>query len=131
MSDEITKVMDEQRGIEIEYARLVEQREQLKGITNKRQLEETKQEIVRIAAELKDSTRKLCRQLEKKPAVEQNQNQVRKHKHELIRTTAMVFDEMENDLTFSQFSRLIQEQIDEQDKYRQLKEKEKELTLQI
>lgn len=70
MSDEITKVMDEQRGIEIEYARLVEQREQLKGITNKRQLEETKKEIIRIAAELKDSTKKLCRQLEKKPAVE-------------------------------------------------------------
>jgi len=61
MSDEITKVMDEQRGIEIEYARLVEQREQLKGITNKRQLEETKKEIIRIAAELKDSTKKLCR----------------------------------------------------------------------
>lgn len=70
MSDEITKVMDEQRSIELEYGRLVEQRDQLKGITNKRQLEETKQEIVRIAGELKDSTRKLCRQLEKKPAVE-------------------------------------------------------------
>ena len=46
MSDEITKVMDEQRSIELEYGRLVEQRDQLKGITNKRQLEETKQEIV-------------------------------------------------------------------------------------
>ena len=36
MSDEITKVMDEQRQIEMEYARLVQQRDQLKGITNKR-----------------------------------------------------------------------------------------------
>ena len=46
MSDEITKVMDEQRGIEMEYARLVEQRDQLKGITNKHRLEETKDEIM-------------------------------------------------------------------------------------
>ena len=46
MSDEITKVMDEQRGIEMEYARLVEQRDQLKGITNKHRLEETKDEII-------------------------------------------------------------------------------------
>ena len=38
MSDEITKVMDEQRQIEMEYARLVQQRDQLKGITNKHKL---------------------------------------------------------------------------------------------
>ena len=46
MSEEITKVMDEQRNIEGEYARLVEQRDQLKGITNKHRLEETKGEIL-------------------------------------------------------------------------------------
>ena len=42
MSEEITKVMDEQRQIEMEYARLVQQRDQLKGITNKHKLQETK-----------------------------------------------------------------------------------------
>lgn len=46
MSDEITKVMEEQRSIEGEYARLVAQRDQLKGITNKHRLEETKNEIM-------------------------------------------------------------------------------------
>ena len=46
MSEEITKVMDEQRQIEQEYARLVQQRDQLKGITNKRRLEETKADIM-------------------------------------------------------------------------------------
>lgn len=63
MSEEITKVMDEQRQIEMEYARLVQQRDQLKGITNKNQLEETKKDIMRVAKDLKDSTKKLCRQL--------------------------------------------------------------------
>ena len=45
MSEEITKVMDRQRQIEEEYAQLVHQRDQLKGITNKHRLEETKREI--------------------------------------------------------------------------------------
>ena len=111
MSEEITKVMEEQHQIELEYAQLVEQRDQLKGITNKQRLEETKQDIMvsalhngrnymterlrfplfmmapqfelhsfvtlftcvqRVAKQLKDSTKKLCRQLQKKPAVEHN-----------------------------------------------------------
>ena len=46
MSEEITKVMEEQRNIEAEYARLVAQRDQLKGITNKHKLAETKQAIM-------------------------------------------------------------------------------------
>ena len=46
MSEEITKVMEEQRQIEAEYARLVQQRDQLKGITNKAALEQTKQDIM-------------------------------------------------------------------------------------
>ena len=46
MSEEITKVMDEQRDLELEYARLVKQRDQLKGISNKAKLIETKAEIM-------------------------------------------------------------------------------------
>lgn len=62
MSDEITKVMDEQRSIEMEYARLVQQRDQLKGITNKHRLEETKNEIT-VSQQQQQSiskTRKKC-----------------------------------------------------------------------
>ena len=154
MSDEITKVMDEQRSIEMEYARLVQQRDQLKGITNKHRLEETKGEIMvslarissivygsytnskifllqDIAKELKDSTKKLCRQLQKKPAVESNQQQVRKHKNDLIKTVVSVYDEMETDLTFATFARNIREQIDESHKYEKLKLQEKDLSQEI
>ena len=46
MSAEITKVMDEQRELEEEYARLVQQRDQLQGISNKTKQMETKQEIM-------------------------------------------------------------------------------------
>lgn len=63
MSEEITKAMDGQRDLETEYADLVTNRGQLKGISNKHKLKQTKQDILRVAGELKDQTRKLCQQL--------------------------------------------------------------------
>lgn len=60
MSEEITKVMEEQRNIEAEYARLVAQRDQLKGITNKHKLAETKQAImVSLAISARCNTKQL------------------------------------------------------------------------
>lgn len=45
MSEEITKVMDEQKYLEEQYAALITQRGQLKGISNKARLIEVKKEI--------------------------------------------------------------------------------------
>ena len=45
MSDEITKVMDEQQALEQQYAQLITERGQLKGISNKAKLNEVKKEI--------------------------------------------------------------------------------------
>ena len=45
MSEEITKVMDEQKYLEEQYAALITQRGQLKGISNKARLMEVKKEI--------------------------------------------------------------------------------------
>ena len=42
MSEEITKAMDEQRGLEQKYAMLVTRRGQLKGLSHKQELAETK-----------------------------------------------------------------------------------------
>lgn len=46
MSEEITKVMDEQREMEQKYARLITERGELKGISNKQKLHETKTSIL-------------------------------------------------------------------------------------
>ena len=45
MSQEITRVMDQQRRLEKEYAHLVTQRSDLKGLSNKHKLHEIRQEI--------------------------------------------------------------------------------------
>ena len=43
MSEEITKAMDEQRDLEQKYAMLVTKRGQLKGLSHKQELAETKE----------------------------------------------------------------------------------------
>jgi len=86
---------------------------------------------MKIAKQLKDSTKKLCRQLQKKPAVEGNQLQVRKHKAELVKTTKESIEEMEQDLTIFNFTRIIKDQMNESDRYEQLKDQERVLTQEI
>ena len=45
-SEEITKAMDQQRQLEIQYANLVTRRGMLKGISQKNELQQTKDEIL-------------------------------------------------------------------------------------
>ena len=79
-----------------------------------------------VAKKLKDSTKKLCRQLQKKPDVEGNQTQVHKHKLKLIDTIEKVIREMNGDsLSFSDFRRMIEDETAESDKYEQQKDREK------
>ncbi len=46
MSQEITRVMDQQRHLEKEYAQLVTLRSELKGLSNKHKLTEIRSEIL-------------------------------------------------------------------------------------
>jgi hypothetical protein len=46
MSEEITKAMDEQRALEQRYAMLVKRRGELKGLSHKQELAETKDQIM-------------------------------------------------------------------------------------
>ena len=46
MSQEITRVMEQQRHLEKEYARLVTLRSELKGLSNKNKLQDIRQEIL-------------------------------------------------------------------------------------
>jgi len=73
MSEEITKIMDQQRDMEQNYARLITERATLKGISNKAKYQNTIGQITVVQKELKESTRKLCRQLQDNPDVEGNQ----------------------------------------------------------
>ena len=60
-SEEITRVMQQQWDLEKNYENLVKLRGELKGLSNKHRLEEVKNEIQKVAKDLKESTRTLCR----------------------------------------------------------------------
>lgn len=59
MSEEISRVMTEQRNLEKKYAMLGQKRAQLKGLNNKEELKKTIEEIKETAKDLKESTRAL------------------------------------------------------------------------
>ena len=63
--------------------------------------------------------------------MEGNQQQVRKHKTDLVKTTGEVLEEMQRELSFSNFTRTIEEQIENSHKYERLKEEERQLTQDI
>jgi IQ domain-containing protein G len=102
MSQEITRVMEQQRHLEKEYARLVTLRSELKGLSNKHKLQDIRQEILKVAKELKDSTRTLCRQLQDNPDVDGNQRKIKQDKNDLIEKLEQLNAEF-RELSFGQF----------------------------
>lgn len=67
----------------------------LKGISQKRELQDTKDEILNVSNKLKSQTKKLCRQLQDNPDVGGNQKLIKSHKHELCDMVEHVMTEME------------------------------------
>ena len=75
--------MGEQRALERKYATLIQHRGELRGLSNKHRLEDTKVEIQKVAKALKDSTRTLCRVLKDNPDVAGNLAKIKRDKHDL------------------------------------------------
>ena len=56
---------------------------------------------------MKESTRKLCRQLQENPDVEGNQKQIKGHKKDLVEWVAKLDDELYRELKFESFAAAI------------------------
>jgi len=67
LSDDVTKVMEEQHMLEGTYADLIAKRSELKGISKKPELMATKKQINEVAYKLKISTNDLCGKLADNP----------------------------------------------------------------
>ena len=99
MSEEITRVMNEQSGLERQYAELVKQRSELKGLSNKSKLKEVREEIKDVSKNLKEQTRILCRVLQDNPDVDGNQRKIKNDKIVLSLYVEDLMKEM-RDLTY-------------------------------
>jgi DNA repair exonuclease SbcCD ATPase subunit len=130
MSEEISRVMTEQRNLERKYAMLGQQRAQLKGLKNKEQLKDTIEEIKDTAKELKESTRALCRVLKDNPDINGNLVKIRDDRNDLIKILDDLLIQMK-DLSYSKFKDEITNGLENIEKLDKLRKEEKELQNKI
>ena len=131
MSEEIQKAMDEQRNLEQRYANLVTRRSQLKGISNKDELAQVKEEILQVSAELKKQTVKLGRQLHDTPDTAGNTALIKSYRISLIDMLMKSMDEMQETQAFQDFKSSIDHGNMEKEKTNELKKQERELNEKI
>ena len=125
MSEEISRVMTEQRNLEKKYARLGQQRAQLKGLKNKDKLRETIEEIKETAKVLKESTTALCRVLKDTPDAKGNQDKIRDDRYELQNCLSDLLLEVK-DLSFAKFKTYVKDGLDNMEKLGKLRKEEKD-----
>jgi len=130
MSEEITRVMNEQSGLERQYAELVKQRSELKGLSNKSKLKEVREEIKDVSKNLKEQTRILCRVLQDNPDVDGNQRKIKNDKIVLSLYVEDLMKEM-RDLTYMKAKDKIRGEIENQGRYDKLRLEEQELNVMI
>jgi DNA repair exonuclease SbcCD ATPase subunit len=130
MSEEISRVMSEQRNLEKKYARLGQQRSQLKGLKNKEKLVEVIEEIKETARELKESTRALCRVLKDNPDINGNQAKIRDDRSDLTKILDDLLVQMKN-LSYGKFKEEVIQGLENIQKLGKLRKEEKELQTKI
>ena len=67
VGDEITRIIQEQRGLETRYEQLISQRTSLKALSNKNKFNENQEQVKEVAKALRESTKELCRNLKVRP----------------------------------------------------------------
>lgn len=83
-----------------------------------------------VAKDLKESTRKLCRQLQDNPDVKGNQREIRKHKNDLIEWNSRLMEELQ-ELKYDTFANDIAKELLKQREFEHLREEEKQLNFKI
>lgn len=130
MSEEISRVMTEQRNLERKYAMLGQSRAQLKGLKNKEKLKQTIEEIKETAKELKESTKALCRVLKDNPDISGNLSKIRNDRNALIQILDELLVHMK-DLSYGRFKEEIIEGLENIEKLGKLRAEEKQLQSKI
>lgn len=81
---EINKLLRQQSKLEQEYAGLIKQRSQLKGISNREKHKLVEETIEKVNISLRENTKKLCRLFKENTNLENDSKKVRGEREELI-----------------------------------------------
>lgn len=129
---EINKLLNEEIKLEERYAELLKIRGTLKGISNKRKLEEIQKEVEEVAHGLKESTKKLGRLFRENPDLKKEAEKVANERVQLVAKVMNVFGSLQSVTpTFIPCQAELISELDDQDSLRQLIMKEKGLLSDI
>jgi hypothetical protein len=129
---EINKLLNEEINLEERYAELLKVRGTLKGISNKRKLEEIQKEVEEVAHALKESTKKLGRLFRENPDLKKEAEKVANERIHLVTKTMSVFSSLQLATpTFTPCQAELIAELDDQDSLRQRILKEKGLLSDI
>jgi hypothetical protein len=110
---------------------LVTRRGQLKSLSQKQELHETKEAILNVSKELRDQTKKLMRQLKDNPDVGGNQKLIKGYKGELVLMMGELMGEMAENQQYSDFKNAIDSGIEKQGEFEKLKKLDRDLNNEI
>lgn len=127
---EINKLLKEQTKLEQDYASLIKQRSQLKGISNREEHKRVEEKITNVSRSLKENTKKLCRLFKENTNLDNDSKKVGKEREELITVLGSLLQNIDRN-TVDQFIEGINKELEEENKLGDNLRIEKDLATKI
>lgn len=123
--DEISRLISDQRTLEAKFEDLIRRRGELKAANNKSELDEVQKELMVVSKHLRDSTKKLCRNLKDNPNIGAN---LQKVEAERVTVNQLMLDTCRElkDLSFSSLEQQVKQDKDAQEELQETVKKEQE-----
>jgi len=131
LGEEISRVILEQRELEVRYAAAIARRAELKSISNKQKAKENEEEISRISLSLQQSTKLLCRNLQDNPNLEGNLEKIDEERANLEKLLTKTQLELQTTATMETLRRRVEKEQNEMDTRAAIIERERALSKQV
>ena len=130
VGDEITRIIQEQRGLETRYEELIAQRATLKALSNKQKAKENQEQIQEVARALRESTKELCRNLKGNPNIAENLSKIQTERSNLQNLLSKTLREL-RECSFATLTTTVEEEKARNDMIREVIAKEKEVSAAV
>ena len=130
VGDEITRIIQEQRGLETRYEQLIGQRTALKALSNKSKFNANQEQVKEVARALRESTKELCRNLKGNPNIAENLSKIQTERSSLQNLLSKTLREL-RESSFSTLTTTVEEEKARNDMIREVIAKEKEVSAAV
>ena len=130
VGDEITRIIQEQRGLETRYEALIAQRTSLKALSNKTKFQENQEHIKEVAKALRESTKELCRNLKGNPNIAENLTKIQTERSNLQNLLSKTLREL-RECSFATLTTTVEEEEARNDMIKEVVQKEKEVSAAV